>query len=415
MQVINKRIIVIFICLSIFIFGSFKLFNKEKVVLDDVVLDINNSKDSLAIYIEEYDEEGNASYVESDSNTFPLEDYVYNKELSGCLDSNSNEVEGALKYDYTKSELNLRVNKPVTCYVYYDYKGDGTETIPYKIRSIEDLLDLSKKVNEGTTYENKYFELTKDLDFQDINSYNDSERTEYGNLNGITTDNNRLMNELTTGTGWVPIGNTINNMFEGIFDGNNKQIKNIYMNKKEDDRIGLFGSVRNSTIKNLTLEGNISTTELANMGSFIGNANDTTLDNCVSKVNVTSTAGSWSSGGLVGASYGTVTIKNSHNEGNVTGGAWIGGIVGGFGHGTLNIEDSYNTGTISKVDDVIIKGIGGLVGAAAVVGDSYSINITNSYNTGEISDNPKIDRGSFIGGLIGYSLVRLIITIILVK
>ncbi len=402
-----KKIWVILLCLSIFIFGIFKLFNKEKVVLDNVILDMNNSKDGLAIYIEKYDAEGNASYVESDSNTFPLDNYVYNRELSGCLDSNSNEVEGALNYNYVDKELNLRVNKPVTCYVYYDYKGEGTETIPYKIRSIEDLLDLSQSVNLGETYAGNYFELTRDLDFSDSNSYNDSERIDYGNLNGIADDGDTLMKELTSGTGWIPIG-TLTNRFKGIFNGNNKVIKNIYINNNiAEISVGLFGSVMNSTIKDLTLDGNIKTIKLANMGSFIGNAyHNTTVDNCVNKVTVISETGNWSSGGLVGATYDTVTIKNSHNEGNVTGGAWIGGIVGGFSNGTLTIEDSYNTGTISKIDDVTIRGIGGLVGSTNSADSSSSINITNSYNTGEISDTSQAGRNSYVGGLIGTSTVK---------
>ncbi len=396
MQVINKRIIVIFICVSIFIFGLFKLFNKKEIELDNVILDINNSKDSLAIYIEEYDAEGNASYVESKYSTFPIEDYVYNKTLSGCLDSNSNEVENALNYNYVDKELNLRVNKPVTCYVYYDYKGDGTETIPYKIRSIEDLLDLSKAVNSGETYTGKYFELTRDLDFSDKNSYNDSERTDYGNLNGIE-DNNTLINEMTTGTGWIPIGNSGANNFHGIFNGTNKKIKNLYINiETQQEQLGLFGYTSNSIIKNLNLYGNINTKLKSDTGALIGRAINTNIENVNNYVNITSMVGSYALGGIIGSVFsGNAIVKNCVNYGNITNGNNTGGLVG-YNGGSLTIENSHNEGIVTN--SLVGKHAGGLLGR-----DNASTNTTtilNSYNNGEVIIDGN-DREAFSGGLVG--------------
>ncbi len=117
MQVINKKIIVIFICISIFVFGLFKLFNKEKIELDNVILDINNSKDNLAIYVE--DNKGN--YVEYENNNFPKNGYVFNKELSGCIDTYGNDVKDILNFEEGIG-VSINTNKTLYCYLYFDEK-----------------------------------------------------------------------------------------------------------------------------------------------------------------------------------------------------------------------------------------------------------------------------------------------------
>ena len=53
--------------------------------------------------------------------------------------------------------------------------------------------------------------------------------------------------------GWIPIGCEYN-PFNGTFDGNNKVIKNLFINDPDMDCVGLFGCVDNGTIKNLGVE-----------------------------------------------------------------------------------------------------------------------------------------------------------------
>ena len=43
--------------------------------------------------------------------------------------------------------------------------GDGTAEDPYQIASVEDLLQLATDVNSGTTYEDTYFKVMNDIDF----------------------------------------------------------------------------------------------------------------------------------------------------------------------------------------------------------------------------------------------------------
>ena len=67
------------------------------------------------------------------------------------------------------------------------------------------------------------------------------------------------MNEMTTGTGFKPIGVTYD--FAGTFNGNEKVIYNIFVNR--DGRAGLFINASNATIKNLTLTGEITGTDIS--------------------------------------------------------------------------------------------------------------------------------------------------------
>lgn len=96
-----------------------------------------------------------------------------------------------------------------------------------KISSIEDLLRFKQSVTNGKTYENEYVIMTKNLDFENPNSYDGSEITiddviyTYGGTNDLQV----YFSE--AGNGWTPIGNETNK-FLGTFEGNNYKIINIY-------------------------------------------------------------------------------------------------------------------------------------------------------------------------------------------
>ena len=98
---------------------------------------------------------------------------------------------------------------------------DGSEEKPYEISCIEDLVVLSNITNgkgiklkngqavaitKTDAFQNKNVILTKSLNFKSKYSYANSERTDFGNLNNNDTDGNSLITEMTTGTGFMPIG-----------------------------------------------------------------------------------------------------------------------------------------------------------------------------------------------------------------
>ncbi len=96
-------------------------------------------------------------------------------------------------------------------------EGSGEENTPYKIQYIEDLVELSNNVEAGEDYSGKTIILSRDLDFKNKDSYKDKENSE-------------LYTQLTTGSGFTPIGGINSKSFSGTFDGRNHRIDNLYIN-----------------------------------------------------------------------------------------------------------------------------------------------------------------------------------------
>ena len=287
---------------------------------------------------------------------------------------------------------------------------DGTEEKPYEIWCIEDLVVFSNMVNgtgirlengnpveitTGNSFSGKYIELKANLNFKSKLSYQDSERTDFGDINGVENDGNTLINEMITGSGFQPIGR-----FSGIFDGNDYQICNLYENRNNTN-LGLFGTIKDATIKNITVEGRIQSENQNNsigVGGIVGyipGSNDATLFNCNSNVNIeTKTYGV---GGIVGRTFGNIEITNCSNLGKITNSSEsTGGIIGRNEGTTTNIFNSFNIGEISSIG----QQAGGIIGYCVNNTNSTNItNITNVYNYGEISRNGAYGRGGIVGGI----------------
>ncbi len=284
------------------------------------------------------------------------------------------------------------------------YKGAGTEESPYLIQAIEDLVILSNEVNNGNTYEGKTFKLTRNLDFKNPDSYRDSERTDFGNINGVG-EATALIDELTNteGTGFPPIGNSIS--FKGDFDGDGYTLSNLYIHNFEDTtkRYALFGNIYGSTIKDLKLDGSVTTDVARDIGGLVGYAKNSTFERIETNVEVTSSVGNNSIGGLI-SSFGeeagsTNKIINCVNRGNISNGNNTGGLAGYLANKTkLIIENSSNYGTISNN---LGSHVGGLLGRDN--GSESELEIKTSHNYGEINmiENNK-DSERRVGGLIGY-------------
>ena len=155
-----------------------------------------------------------------------------------------------------------------------DFEGEGTAESPYLIEDVDDLKLLAKNVNNGEKYEDKHFQLTADIDLEK--------------------------------EPWTPIGTIVytgefgrseERYFKGTFDGDGHQIANLTITGR-NEYVGLFGYVRNATIQNCNVAGEVS--------------------------------GYNAVGGIVGAVDGkTNNILNCSFQGNVKGkGEGRGGIVG---------------------------------------------------------------------------------------
>ena len=223
----------------------------------------------------------------------------------------------------------------------------------------EDLKKFRDEVNKGNTYEGKYVVLTSNITL-DINE-------EWKPI-GIYLNSNTSINDETN----IP--------FEGTFNGMGYIIDGIKITSKEKGK-GLFGLIKNATIKNLTIGENCNINVGVSYGSITGYANtSSTIEGCFNKTNVISN--STNIGGIVGTAVDNCMIKNSGNLGNIQANSTVVGIVGG---NQAQVENCYNIGEIKSE----ITNAGGIIGVNNGI-------VTNCYNTGNITGT-----GANIGGIIG--------------
>ncbi len=273
-----------------------------------------------------------------------------------------------------------------------ELEGQGTQSDPYTINSIEDLVAFAYNVNKGDTtyglYSGKTVTLGLSLDMQDDKSYaNPEEKYVKNNYGYIKNSSGTAIKQLltdTNGAGFVPIGNNASSGFAGTFDGKKFLIVNLY--EKSDNYAGLFGITSNAiTISNLGIK-ECKISGPAPSGGLIGQVSSSaTITNCYNTGNVTAGA---PTGGILGWAS-QVTIANCYNTGDINcTGAQAGGIVGGT-YGSLSLTDCYNTGNIMAVSPA-----GGIIGT----GYGSTLAIINSNNTGRVSV-----INSPTGGIIGSS------------
>ncbi len=195
-------------------------------------------------------------------------------------------------------------------------KGQGTQQNPYIIETEDQLLALSDLVNEGRSFEEKWFALGND----------------------IILDNSK---------NWKPIGNSQTNCFKGNFDGRNHVIKGLYYNDTTTQYVGLFGFAIGSNIKNLTISSENSSINAGGVtGAVVGRIDNGTIENCTNETSVTINGGD-SVGGIAGI-ITSCTVKNCTNIGNITGriSAGIVGYITAMDNGYCEILNCKNTGNI---------------------------------------------------------------------
>ena len=203
--------------------------------------------------------------------------------------------------------------------------GSGTKNDPYQI-STADQLKLFRDIVNGA-----------------------GGQTQNRGAYAVLTTNIDLNNEP-----WTPIGNyTEGNQiyYEGTFDGGGHTISGLNVTG-EFVYAGLFGTVKDGTIKNLTVAGNVSPSNIQHIvGSIVGYASNAAIENCSNHCSVTGC---------------TTSI--------------VGGIAG-FNVDDAKIIDCYNVGTISGIN--YAEAIGGIVG-------SNSGTISNCYNVGTVSNDTSV-------------------------
>ena len=169
----------------------------------------------------------------------------------------------------------------------YDWTGNGTSSNPYQLKSLDDWNEF------------------------------------YSNIGSYYNQSIILKTDLDVGARYI------NYQFWGIFDGNGHTI-NISLSANYD-YAALFKIVNQGTIKNLRVQGTISSSKKC-AGGIVGQMSSGTIQNCISSVTINSSVnGDGSHGGILGMAYsGTNIIKDCIFNGELLGSSTncCGGLVG---------------------------------------------------------------------------------------
>lgn len=179
---------------------------------------------------------------------------------------------------------------------------------------------------------------------------------------------------------WTPIGKSTSYAYKGTFDGNDHEIKNLYVTGTTSNCYGLFGVLgAGGTIRNLTVSGSVEITGSGNnyygIGGIVGQLGGAgTIENCTNRAAV---SGNYSTAGIVGrvgSSGGT--IRACANLGDISGSNNVGGIVGYVYYG-VTASHCYNRGAVTAE----VSKAGGIVGYMDDSGAKFS----NCYTTGVVT------------------------------
>lgn len=310
---------------------------------------------------------------------------------------------------------------------YSDNENEFTIYTPGQFKAFANL------VNSRTDFEGKTVKLGKDIDMSDFCS--------------------------EEGESWVPIGKSDTTPFMGEFDGCGNTLSGIYIDiAKLDSQItatGIFGFVKNSTFKNLTITNSKITdngedpSEINSAGMLAGKSGDAskrgnlTVENVNIKDSVYVEAAAYAVGGLVGEASTScksgnlpfiqedIILKNVANEASVKllsstknmklttankCATAAGGLIGFVNCGT----DSYygypggvklcsNSGNvINESTAADFNAAGGLIGITLAqygntngLGTQYGyLPVEYSYNSGSVTASA--EANGYAGGIVGY-------------
>lgn len=232
----------------------------------------------------------------------------------------------------------------------------------------EDLEKIREEVNNGNSFKNEKIILSQDIDLKGSSENKDS--------------------------WWIPIGSNENEkFFEGSFDGNNHIITNMYTEVSEGNEfISFISAIRNSSIKNLTVEGTIildgndeNGNNPAGSGIIGVGYGKCKIINCHNKVNVTKKAHGREVSGVLGCAYvdSDITIEKSSNTGELKGSNAVGGIIGTV-YGKTTINECYNQGDLGSFDTLYVAGIIARINTLPDIRTAKNVEINNSYNKGNL-------------------------------
>lgn len=399
-------------------------FGKYKDFLLDGVLDELKKKDIVCVF---KDMEGNifsreATFEEKENQArfelhYGLAEGKYMLLYLKFVSDNENDKDGVENVGVGRmlEIVQERLTVTGTRSSNYIFGGKGTKEEPYKINCDRDLYYLQGYVNEDggeKRFIGEYFEQTTDIDLADYSSY---VNLEYG---------------------WMPIGKSETNSFQGCYDGNGHKVSGMFINRPGQSGVGLFGVLYNAVVKNLVLDGIsvvgdgavggvagavrgdgekmcvslVSNCKISNcsssvikgstgVGGIIGMTDAGTrvrIDSCSVSSNTSISCTHYGVGGILGAGVtrSAVSITNCKNNAAISGALVnLGGIVGGAD--TLQVISCSNYGDVTAV----LSGEQNALATGGIAGGSGVANFIGAHNYGSISGY----KG--VGGIVGSTLV----------
>lgn len=204
------------------------------------------------------------------------------------------------------------------------------------------------------------------------------------------------------GYGWTPIGEGDSTPFTGTFDGQGYTITGLRITGTKTGYAGLFGYIKNATIKSVTLNG-VNIVCGLYIGALAGCAKSCTISGVTVSNAMIVSQGAFT-GGILGQLEGSKSIHGNiiscsydgiiSGNGTLSGKNSVGGIVGYMNIYT-DVSQCYSSGSVTAAQSA-----GGIVGRMEGYGDvndsSASITVNNCYNLSTVS------AASNSGGIVGY-------------
>jgi len=268
-------------------------------------------------------------------------------------------------------------------------------------------------------------------DWYDLNDIRNDLSDDYILVNDLDEDtagyDEHASENANDGKGWKPIGEPEDG-FTGSFDGQGYSIYDLYIDRPDEDNIGLFGVIgvedseggnvenldvfdadvegqggtndgvgglagtvnNNTSIENVAVTGVIKSSDGNSIGGIIGAVSDeeAVLNNSYSEADVITEDSSYV-GGAVGYLLSGNSVSNSYATGNVEGNESVGGFIG---RNSGEVSDSYATGNVEGNESV-----GGFIGVEA--SDDSEEGINKCYCAAETVNATDDDAGAFCGDL----------------
>lgn len=197
------------------------------------------------------------------------------------------------------------------------------------------------------------------------------------------------------GKGWSPIAH-----FEGTFDGNGYQIRNLPINRPEQWVVGLFGRVDKAILRNVGLT---KAEVLGNgwVGGLAGMIHSSEVVSSYVEGKVTAGVNQFGAGFNLGIFAGEISssdVSRSYSRGTVTGPATVlGGFAGIINHGTTGVRSVVHECYARA--DITPDLTASEVWSGGFAGQLVSSTATNLYAMGNSSAG--VSGRKYVGGLFG--------------